>query len=152
MGLGSIQVVASAIAVGEQHSCAIEAGSHAVICWGDNSGGQATPPPSLDGTEGTASAIAAGSGYSCAIQSGTGGVVCWASWTPPPSVDGTNGSASAIAAGGSHTLALPEPSDLLVLASGAALIAALARRRYPLQRASYRYAPASSRRYPADTI
>ena len=86
------------------HSCAIQAGTGAVVCWGDNYYGQATPPPSVNGTAGTASAIAAGGGHSCAIQAGTGAVVCWGGnyfgqATPPPSVDGTAGTASAIAAG-----------------------------------------------------
>src|SRR5262245_27220674 len=55
-------LVASAIAAGGFHACAIEAGSAAVACWGDDSYGQATPPASVDGTTGTASAIAVG-GY-----------------------------------------------------------------------------------------
>ena len=62
---------------GRGHSCAIQAGTGAVVCWGDNCSGQATPPASVNGTAGTASAIAAGAVHSCAIQAGTGAVVCW---------------------------------------------------------------------------
>jgi len=81
--------------------------------------GQATPPPSLDGTHGTASAIAVGGGHSCAIQASTGAVVCWGGnfygeATPPPSVDGTAGTASAIAAGWYHTLAIAAPLPLVI--------------------------------------
>jgi hypothetical protein len=105
---------ASAIATGSGHSCAIQAGSGAVVCWGYNYWGQATPPPAVDGTAGSASAIAAGSEHSCAIQTGTGAVVCWGSnatgeATPPSSVDGSAGTASAIAAGGAHSLAIAAP-------------------------------------------
>ena len=58
---------ASAIAAGHSHSCAIQAGSGAVVCWGSNFDGQASPPASVNGTSGTASAIAAGSYYTLAI-------------------------------------------------------------------------------------
>ena len=51
---------ASAIAAGWYHSCAIRAGSGAVVCWGDDYLGQATPPASVNGTAGTASAIEIG--------------------------------------------------------------------------------------------
>jgi hypothetical protein len=58
---------ASAIAAGALHSCAIQAGTGAVICWGANGSGQATPPASVNGTAGTASAIAAGRVHTLAI-------------------------------------------------------------------------------------
>jgi hypothetical protein len=92
---------ASAIAAGFYYSCAIQAGSRAVVCWGDY--GPGPPPPSVDGTAGSASAIAVGYYHSCAIQAGSGAVVCWGGGfdgqaTPPPSVNGTAGTASAIAA------------------------------------------------------
>ncbi len=108
---------ASAITAGWFHSCAIQAASGAVVCWGNVGDGQAMPPPSVDGTAGTATAIAAGFLHSCAIQAGTGAVVCWGNnaegqATPPPSVDGTAGAATAIAAGGSHTLAIAAPLRL----------------------------------------
>jgi hypothetical protein len=68
--------IASAIAAGSGFSCAIQAGTGAVVCWGDYNGEQ-TPPSSVDGTNGTAVAIAAGRANVCAIQAGTGAVVCW---------------------------------------------------------------------------
>ena len=75
--------------------------------------------------------------HSCAIQAGTGDAICWGSdghgqATPPASVDGTSGTASAISAGGEHSLAIqtvPEPSSVLQLITGGALLAALQRRR-----------------------
>src|SRR5262245_33835343 len=113
------KIRASAIAQGRTHSCAIQADSGAVVCWGGNVSGEATPPPSVDGTAGTASAIAAGGGHSCAIQAGSGAVVCWGSdgygqATRPPSVDGTVGTASAIAAGGGHSCAIQAGSGAVV--------------------------------------
>jgi len=93
----------SAIAAGYTHSCAIQAGTGAVVCWGSIEYGDITPPSAVDGTEGTAFAIAASTWHSCAIQAGTGAVVCWGvdfGFTPPPAVDGTAGSASAISVGG----------------------------------------------------
>src|SRR5215510_13673812 len=105
-GLGAPppMITAAAIAAGYEHSCAIQAGTGAVVCWGANDIVVMTPPPSVDGTAGTASAIAAGERHSCAIQAGSGVVVCWGAdssgqATPPPSVDGTAGTASTIAAG-----------------------------------------------------
>jgi hypothetical protein len=43
---------ASAIAVGSFHSCAVQAGTGAVVCWGENFFGEATPPASVNGTAG----------------------------------------------------------------------------------------------------
>jgi hypothetical protein len=96
------------------HSCAIQAGSGHVICWGYDpyaAAGQATPPPSVNGTEGTATAIAAGAYHSCAIQAETGNVVCWGfnndgQANPPAAVDGTTGTATAIVAGYKHSCAI----------------------------------------------
>jgi hypothetical protein len=65
---------ASAIEAGAWHSCAIQARTGNVICWGNdddvygNYVGQATPPAAVDGTAGTAMAIAAGGGHSLAIR------------------------------------------------------------------------------------
>jgi hypothetical protein len=110
---------ASAIAAGTYQSCAIQAGTGAVVCWGNDVYGQATPPPFVDGTSGTASAIAAGGFHNCAIQTGTGAVVCWGNndigqATPSPSVDGTSGTASAIAAGHSHSCAIQAGTGAVV--------------------------------------
>lgn len=61
MGAPPPMISASAIAVVAGHSCAIQAGTGAVWCWGHNRAGEATPPPSVDGSMGTATAIAAAS-------------------------------------------------------------------------------------------
>jgi hypothetical protein len=107
---------ATTIAAGNHHSCAIQAGSGAVVCWGRNSSWQARPPASVDGTSGTATAIAAGYYHSCAIQAGSGAVVCWGGGVsaPPPSVDGTAGTATAIAAGAAHSCAIQAGSGAVV--------------------------------------
>src|SRR5262249_60197031 len=99
---------------GGAHTCAIQAETGAVVCWGRNADGQSTPPASVDGTSGTASAIAAGFAHSCAIQAGTGAVVCWGrnvdgQATPPASVDGPAGTARAISPGSFHPAAIPAP-------------------------------------------
>jgi len=63
---------ASAIAAGADftspHSCAIQAETGNVVCWGGNEYGQASPAASVNGTAGTASAIAAGEEHTLAIQ------------------------------------------------------------------------------------
>jgi len=58
---------ASAIAAGDNHSCAVRSGTGAVVCWGYNPDRRATPPASVNGTSGSASAIAAGSSHTLAI-------------------------------------------------------------------------------------
>jgi hypothetical protein len=103
--------IASAIAAGDSHRCAIQDGTGNVVCWGEDAYGQATAPASVNGTSGTASAIAAGDFYNCAIQAGTGNAVCWGrdlygETTPPSSVNGTSGTASAISAGVNHSCAV----------------------------------------------
>ncbi len=118
MGAPPPMISASAIALVAGHSCAIQA-SGAVVCWGADSLGQASPPPSVDGTTGTASVIAAGVYHDCAIQAGTDAIVCWGENNygqamPPPSVDGTAGTASAIAVGGRHSCAIQAGSGAVV--------------------------------------
>jgi hypothetical protein len=56
------------IAAGYFHSCAIQARTSAVVCWGYNNAFEATPPASVNGMAGTASAIATGDGYFLAIR------------------------------------------------------------------------------------
>jgi Regulator of chromosome condensation (RCC1) repeat/PEP-CTERM motif len=135
-GAGAPTFTASAVAAGDRHSCAIQAGSGAVACWGTDYYGETNPPPSVDGTTGTATAIAAGVDHSCAIQAGSGKVVCWGfnydgEATPPPSVDGTTGTAFDISAGYGHTLAIaaPEPDALVLGLASLGALALLARRR-----------------------
>ena len=122
------------LATGNMHACKILQQGGKIVCWGDNSNGQATPPASVNGIAGTASAIAAGLVHSCAIQAGTDTVVCWGNDSngqarPPPSVDGTAGGATAIAAGEYHTLALPEPEQVTMLLAGCLLLGVLAKQR-----------------------
>src|SRR5262245_65650857 len=62
-GLGAPPPMISALAIdmgSAEHSCVIQAGSGAVVCWGRNDTGQATPPPSVNGASGSASGMAAG--------------------------------------------------------------------------------------------
>jgi hypothetical protein len=58
---------ALAISAGDYHSCAVQSGTFAVVCWGANFDGQAAPPPEVDGTTGGAAAIAAGGNLTLAI-------------------------------------------------------------------------------------
>ena len=131
---------ATAIAAGHSFSCAIQAGTGKLICWGTGGLAVPGPPAAVDGTMGTASAVALGEFHCCAIQAGTGKVVCWGDFnhsynygqaTPPASVDGTAGTASAIAAGTYHTLAIraPEPESSLLGAMSGAVLFAIARLR-----------------------
>jgi len=69
----NVSGTASAIAAGGMESCAIQAGTGKVFCWGRS----ASPPLTVNGAAWTASAIATGDTHSCAIPAETGGVVCW---------------------------------------------------------------------------
>jgi hypothetical protein len=96
---------------GGEHSCAIQAGTGEVVCWGRDNLGQATPPDTVNGVSGTATDITAGGIHSCAIQAGTANAVCWGAdrfgqATPPDAVTGVSGSATGIAAGGFHSCAI----------------------------------------------
>ena len=63
-------------AEGSEHSCAIQADTGIVICWGNDIDGQATPPDAVNGVSGTATDITADGIHSCAIQAGTSKAVC----------------------------------------------------------------------------
>lgn len=77
--------VASAIAAGVFHSCAVQAETGAVVCWDRNDWLQSTPPPAVDGVNGVAIAIAAGHTHTLAIvpepRSALGGVAALAALT-----------------------------------------------------------------------
>src|SRR5262245_56296753 len=135
LGASPPRITAAAIAAGYEHDCAIQAGTGAVVCWGNDFFGRATPPPSVDGSAGTASAIAAGGaefcplfscapvGHSCAIQAGTGAVVCWGigvdgETTPPSPARGTAGTALAIGAGGVHSCAIQAGTGAVICWGG----------------------------------
>jgi alpha-tubulin suppressor-like RCC1 family protein len=85
---------ATAIALGEAHSCAIVAGG-AVRCWGDNPFGQLgdgtkedrASPAAVVGL-GRARAITAGAAHTCAIDE-AGTVSCWGSNRSGELGDGT---------------------------------------------------------------
>jgi mannose/fructose/N-acetylgalactosamine-specific phosphotransferase system component IIC len=109
--VNGVSGTATAIAAGDYHSCAIQAGTGNVVCWGYDGVGRATPPDAVNGVWGTATDIAAGSQHSCAIQAGTGNVICWG-WddygqaTPRDAVNGVSGTATHIAAGYRYSCAI----------------------------------------------
>ena len=125
--------LASAIAAGAAHTCAITGPTGTVRCWGDNSYGQlgnktftnSLVPVTVKGLSG-ATAIAAGIGHTCALVSG-GKVKCWGRNAEGELGNGTNAGpqmcpsgacsnvpvsvtdlsgATAIAAGAGHTCAM----------------------------------------------
>ena len=49
---GTSAPAAVAVAAGDRHSCAIQAGSGNVICWGSNTWGQTNVPSTVNGTAG----------------------------------------------------------------------------------------------------
>jgi mannose/fructose/N-acetylgalactosamine-specific phosphotransferase system component IIC len=109
--VNGVSGTATDVAAGNWHSCAIQAGTGEVACWGSDDYGQATPPDAVNGVSGTATHIAAGTLYNCAIQAGTGEVVCWGlnnngQATPPDAVNGVSGTATDIAAGIKHSCAI----------------------------------------------
>jgi hypothetical protein len=113
--VNGVSGTATHIAAGSNHSCAIQAGTGNVVCWGRNLAGVSTPPDTVNGVSGTATHIAAGSSHNCAIQAGTGNVVCWGydhhgQATPPDFV----GTAAGIAAGSYHSCAIKTGSGYVV--------------------------------------
>ena len=84
----------SAIAAGNFHSCGIKTDA-SVVCWGDNSSGQADTPA------GRFSAIAAGYFHSCGIKTDDS-AVCWGS-NGSGRADAPAGPFTAIAAGSYHS-------------------------------------------------
>jgi hypothetical protein len=115
---------ASAIAAGSFHACAIQSGTGIVVCWGDDTFGQTTPPGSVTGVAGTAEAIAASGTLTCAIQAGSHAVVCWGQDSfglplvlPPAEVNGNLGSASAFAVGSHAMCAIQTGTDAVFCAS-----------------------------------
>jgi hypothetical protein len=59
---------ATAIAAGTNHTCAIQVGTRAVVCWGDPDSYRPTPPPGVNGVGGTAIALESGFQFILAIQ------------------------------------------------------------------------------------
>ena len=62
----------TAVAAGNDHNCAIRAGSDAIECWGRNTNGQTDAPA------GRFSAVSAGSEHTCGLRD-TGAIECWGS-------------------------------------------------------------------------
>lgn len=114
----------TAVAAGQQHSCAIVEGG-ALLCWGANGSGQLGPAasgatslaPRLVFANGV-TAVAAGGRHTCAVASGV--VACWgandlgqlgrgttgAATATPAAVSGALTGVSQLAAGADHTCAL----------------------------------------------
>jgi hypothetical protein len=65
--INGVSGTAAGIAVGDDYSCAIQAGTGEVICWGYDADGQATPPDAVNGVSGAATGIAAGTVHTLAI-------------------------------------------------------------------------------------
>jgi hypothetical protein len=110
------------LAAGLDHTCAVQAGSGAVVCWGANNFFKATPPSSLNGVAGSATSVSVGDEHSCALQVG-GQAVCWGHniggrLTPPTDDDGLPLLFSALSAGPSYTCAI-ETSSLRIRCWGA---------------------------------
>jgi alpha-tubulin suppressor-like RCC1 family protein len=124
VGLGSL---ATAVAAGGRHTCAIMEGG-GVMCWGDNSKGQlgngsttSSPHPvSVQSLSGTVTAISLGDMHTCVLLD-SGGVKCWGrsdegqlgngTFSPNPNmfpvdVSGLSSGVWAIAAGVNHTCAV----------------------------------------------
>lgn len=113
----SAAVAATALAAGEQSTCALTATGR-VECWGFFGDARALSPVGISGLDAGATAIAAGGLHACAVTA-TGAAVCWgqnpsgvlgdgttvASATPVE-VRGLGGPVTAIATGFSHACAL----------------------------------------------
>jgi len=84
------------VSVGDRHACAITTAPRTLVCWGDDTSGQATPPPGTGWVE-----VAAGGSHTCARRA-TGAVGCWGDDSEGqldlPAVDYDQ-----IAAGSTHT-------------------------------------------------
>jgi CSLREA domain-containing protein len=105
--VNGVSGTATHIAAGGRDSCAIQAGTGNVVCWGYT----VPPPDAVNGVLGTATDIAVADKHSCAIQAGTGNVVCWG-WglygeeVAPDAVNGMLGTATDIAVGGASSCAI----------------------------------------------
>jgi alpha-tubulin suppressor-like RCC1 family protein len=119
----------ASISAGVGYSCAVTDGGE-IKCWGANFYGQLgdgtapdahNTPVDVLGLTGPATAVSAGGAHTCGLVNA--GVLCWG--LNSSGQLGSNG-------GGNHDTpvgVVPEPGFLLALATGAALLAALARRR-----------------------
>jgi len=88
----------AAVTAGYDHACAIRNGDATLVCWGDDTFGQASPPP------GTFASISAGYDVTCGVRVDHA-LLCWGlpaqdHLRPPP------GSFTTVSAGPSHACAL----------------------------------------------
>jgi RHS repeat-associated protein len=96
-----------AVAAGGDHALAIK-NDGSIVCWGDNTYGQSTPPDGNDYV-----AIAAGAFHSLALKS-DGSVVSWGDDSYHQVTDTPSGNDFvAISAGGSHSLALKSDGSIV---------------------------------------
>ena len=130
---------ASAIATGQDHSCARMADAH-VQCWGSDfygelggNSGTRYAPAAVAGLGSGIAAVAAWGWHSCALTTG-GGVKCWGDGTPfPVDIAGLGGGVTAIAggcallaAGSVKCFSIGNPAGLVDLAGFGSGVAALA--------------------------
>ena len=88
------------LAVGAAHACAIQLNG-AVFCWGDNTAGQASPPP------GVFIALSAADARTCGIRS-TGELACWGGIGMPPA-----GSFTQVRVENRHACAINQAGEVL---------------------------------------
>jgi len=96
-----------AVSTGSHHTCAVQADSRLLHCWGRQVSGK---PLDL----GTVATVAVGRSHTCAVQANSSLLRCWGSSGPevlgqPPDL----GAVAAIAAGGWHTCAIEASKSLL---------------------------------------
>jgi len=99
-----------AVSTGSHHTCAIQANSRLLHCWGLDEGGQVSGKP-LD--LGTVATVAVGRSHTCAVHANSSLLRCWGSSGPkvlgqPPDL----GAVAAVAAGTYHTCAIQANSSL----------------------------------------
>src|SRR5690348_15429014 len=78
LAIGTLPQIASAamIAAGFNHTCAIRAGDHKVVCWGNNDQGQLDVPDELNNVT-QAIDLASGAFHTCAVRKDNNHVICW---------------------------------------------------------------------------
>ena len=86
------------ISAGEDHTCWVSTGG-SVVCWGDDSSGQSTPPA------GEFVSVTAGTFHSCGVRTG-GSVVCWGDVAWWGKATPTEGEFASVSAGRAHNCGL----------------------------------------------
>ena len=92
------------VSAGGAHSCGLRSDG-SLVCWGDNSSGQAVAP------SGSFSQVSAGSGHSCGLRS-DGSLVCWGDNILGQAV-AASGSFSQVSAGIFHSCGLRSDGSLV---------------------------------------